>query len=80
VVDHLRRRGLNVYDVQFGAKPDQVFDGTKWANKRTEIWGLLRNGLRYLYVPRSQDLRELLIGPEYTFNFCGAKFRLSQKT
>ncbi len=32
VVDHLRRRGLNVYDVQFGAKADQAFDGTKWAN------------------------------------------------
>jgi len=68
VVDHLRRRGLYVIDVQFGAKPDQAFDATKYANKRVEIWGAMREALTRLCLPNNGDLREQLIGPEYTFN------------
>jgi hypothetical protein len=61
LVDHLRRRNLSVYDVQFGAKSDQPLDGTKWANKRAEIWGLLRNALKYLCIPNNLN-RPGLIG------------------
>jgi hypothetical protein len=31
-------RNLSFYDLQFGPKSDQPLDGTKWANKRAEIW------------------------------------------
>ena len=47
LVDHLRRRGYLVADVQFGARADQMIDGTRFANKRAEIWGLLRNALQH---------------------------------
>ena len=51
LVDHLRRRGYLVTDVQFGSKADQQIDGTRFANKRAEIWGLMRNALRNLCLP-----------------------------
>jgi hypothetical protein len=66
--DHLRRRGYLVTDVQFGARADQQIDGVRYANKRAEIWGLMRNALRYLCLPNSQALKEELTGPEYTFS------------
>lgn len=68
LVDHLRRRGYLVTDVQFGSKADQQIDGTRFANKRAEIWGLMRNALRNLCLPNSQVLKEQLTGPEYTFS------------
>ena len=68
LVDHLRRRGYLVHDVQFGAKADQAIDGTRFANKRAEIWGLLRSAPRTLCLPVSQQLREELTGPEYTIS------------
>jgi hypothetical protein len=71
VVDHLRRRGLTVYDVQFAGKADQGLDGVKYANKRCEIWGLLRNALQYLCLPNNGELRQQLVGPEYGFNVRG---------
>ena len=67
MVDHLRRRGYLVSDVQFGAKADQAIDGTRFANKRAEIWGLMRNALKYLCLPNDPALREQLTGPEYAF-------------
>ena len=67
LVDHLRRRGYLVSDVQFGAKADQAIDGTRFANKRAEIWGLMRNALKYLCLPNDPALREQLTAPEYTF-------------
>jgi hypothetical protein len=67
LVDHLRRRGFNVSDVQFGARADQLIDGTRFANKRAEIWGLMRNALKYLCLPNDPALREQLTAPEYTF-------------
>jgi hypothetical protein len=66
--DHLRRRGYLVTDVQFGARADQQIDGTRFANKRAEIWGLMRNALRNLCLPNSQVLKEQLTGPEYSFS------------
>ena len=68
LVDHLRRRGYLVTDVQFGARADQMIDGTRFANKRAEIWGLMRNALKYLCLPNSQELRAQLTGPEYSFS------------
>ena len=55
-------------DVQFGARADQMIDGTRFANKRAEIWGLLRNALQYLCLPNNAVLREQLTGPDYTFS------------
>jgi hypothetical protein len=72
LVDHLRRRGLNVIDVQFASRPDTTVDGIKWANKRAEIWGHLRAALSYLCLPNNGELRQQLTGPEYSYNQQGA--------
>jgi hypothetical protein len=67
VFDHLRRRGLLVHDVQFGAGADQSH-GERYANKRAEIWGIMKEKLQYLALPNDSELREQLVGPEFTLN------------
>jgi hypothetical protein len=72
VVDHLRRRGYLVTDIQFAGKPNQELDGVRFANRRAEVWGLMRHALRYLCLPvNGQALREELVSPEYSFNLRG---------
>jgi hypothetical protein len=66
LVDHLRRRNVTVHDVQFAAKSDQRSE--RFANKRAEIWGILKEKLHYLSLPNDSELREQLIGPEFTLN------------
>jgi hypothetical protein len=66
LVDHLQRRRLNVHDVQFGSKSDQRRE--RYANKRAEIWGILKDKLQYLSLPNDSELRDQLIGPEFTLN------------
>jgi len=68
LIDHLRRRNLLVVDVQFGSKADQGLDQVRYANKRAEIYGLLRANLQYLCLPNNQELREQLTSFEYAFN------------
>jgi hypothetical protein len=68
LVDHLRRRNLIVVDVQFGSRADQAIDATRYANKRAEMYGLLRRSLDYLALPVSQELKEQLTCFEYAFN------------
>jgi hypothetical protein len=79
LVDHLRRRGYLVTDVQFGARADQQVDGTRFGNKRAEIWGLMRNALRNLCLPNSPALREELCAPEYTYSRTGDAIMLEPK-
>jgi hypothetical protein len=80
LVDHLRRRGYMVTDVQFGGKADQQIDGVKYANRRAEIWGLMRSALRYLCLPTNNAaLREQLTAPEYSFSRAGDAILLEPK-
>ena len=79
VVDHLRNRhNLPVEDIQFGAKADRG-DQVKYAQKRSEMWGELRDALKYLAIPHSSELRDQLIGPEYDFNLRG-ELQLEKKS
>lgn len=81
VVDRLRQLGIPVIEVQFGGKADRTHsgdsgedDGTRYANKRSEMWGFLRSALRTgLAIPGNdnefgKELAAELIGPEYGFN------------
>jgi hypothetical protein len=79
VIDHLRRyHNLPVEDVQFGGRADRG-DQIKYANKRAEMWGSLRDGLRYLAIPPSSELRDQLIGPEFDYNLRG-ELQLEKKS
>lgn len=48
VVDRLRQLRIPVFDVDFGSKADgtNLDDGAKYANKRAEIWGAVRNWMQ----------------------------------
>ena len=67
VVDQLRARGVNVYEVQFGAKPDGLMPGIKYLNKRAEIWGVMRDWLSTGSIRNNPDkpLIEELTAPGY---------------
>lgn len=64
VVDRLRALGFDVNEVQFGSRAD---DPRKYANKRCEMYGVLRDALPGLALPQDEDLAEQLTSVEYGF-------------
>lgn len=75
VVDRLRMLRIPVIAVDFGEKPDDVNpdDGTKYANKRAEIWGAMRSWLVRGAIPdiktgEHTTLVDELIAPNYSLN------------
>ena len=74
VVDRLRQLQCPVIGVDFGAGPDGLGDvGTKYANKRAEIWGLMRQWLptgKIVDSIRGMDISLVneLCGPAYGLN------------
>lgn len=65
VIDRLRQLGYDVVEVQFGGKADEE---TKYVNKRTEMYGRLREALPSLYLTPDEQLVTDLTGVEYTVN------------
>jgi hypothetical protein len=77
VVDNLRDMHVNCFDIQFGAKPDNVgftvgSEGEKYANKRAEIWGMMRAWLKTGTISADPELLNQLIAPMYTLNLQSA--------
>ena len=80
VVDRLRQLRIPVLDVQFGAKPDgtnEINPMVKYANKRAEIWGAMRDWLEIGAIPlltvpspsgTTLTLTDELTGPTYGLN------------
>lgn len=75
VVDRLRQLRIPVIGVDFGSKPDGTNpdDGAKYANKRAEIWGAMREWLRRGSIPpidtgENITLVDELTGPNYGLN------------
>lgn len=75
VVDRLRVLRIPVVAVDFGSSPDMddVNDGARYANKRAEIWGRMREWLKDGAIPpKVQGLEETLVdeltGPNYGLN------------
>lgn len=68
VVDRLRQLRFNVIEVDFGSKPDNVNmdDGAKYANKRAEIWGAMREWLRTGSIPDISTGENLTLVNELT--------------
>jgi hypothetical protein len=79
VVDHLlNRHNLPVEDIQFGGRPNRG-DTIKYAQKRSEMWGAMRDALKYLAIPDSAELRDQLISPEFDYNLRG-ELQLEKKS
>jgi len=70
VVDRLRQLKMPVIDVQFGAKADRLADGddaATYANKRAEMWGMMRQWLKGGAVVADPDLKADLTSVEYGY-------------
>jgi hypothetical protein len=65
VIDRLRSVGFDVNEVQFGGRAN---DGRKWANKRAEIWGLMREWLAGGAIPTDELLATDITSVEYGYN------------
>lgn len=76
VIDRLRQLGFRVHEVWFGGKPN---DRDKWANKRSEMWGLLRDWLPGGAIDNDSVLKDDLVGPEYKFLGNGDRLALESK-
>ena len=71
VVDRLRQMQLPVVGVQFGGKPlgaVKLGEGVRVANRRAEMWAILREWLGTGMIPDDQELADDLTGVEYGFN------------
>ena len=71
VVDRCRQLGLQVTEVQFGARSDRAPIGEDgaivYANKRAEIWGSMREWLRDGAIDNDPELLADLTGVEYGY-------------
>ena len=66
VVDRCRQLGFQVIEVNFGSKAS---DDNKYANKRAEMYGNLRDALiAGLELPNDNELKDELCAIEYGFN------------
>jgi hypothetical protein len=71
VIDRLRQLNIAVREVQFGGKPDRAsldIDPTRYANKRAEMWGTMREALSGLALPDDPELARDLTGVQYGLN------------
>lgn len=64
VVDRLRSIGYTVNEVGFGTR---ALDPRKWANRRAEIWGAMREWLKVGAIPNDRELIDDLTGVEYGY-------------
>lgn len=64
VIDRLRAIGHEVDEVQFGSR---ALDPRKYAQRRSELWGRMRDWLKVGAIPDDQELVDDLTGPEYGF-------------
>lgn len=65
VIDRLVQLGRSVTGVNFGEKAG---DGSKYSNKRVEMWGRMRDWLQNGQIPDDSELRDDLTGPEYGYD------------
>lgn len=71
VVDRLRQLHAPVFGVQFGGRPMgavQLANGEKVANRRAEMWAIMREWLNGGAIPAHDQLAADLTGVEYGFN------------
>jgi hypothetical protein len=70
VVDRLKQLGFMIIPVTSSNKAD---DERQYFNKRSEMWGKMKEWLKGADLPKDQELFDDLIGPEYGYD---AKMRI----
>lgn len=75
IIDRLREMKFKCHEIWFGSKSD----GPEWANKRTELWALMRDWLRGGTIDNDSELIDDLAGPEYDFTSGAEKIMLESK-
>lgn len=63
VIDRLKEMRYKVHEVWFGANSDDP----EYKNKRTQMWGRMREWLNGGCIDNSRELADDLAGPEYRF-------------
>ncbi|MEW5882082.1 MAG: terminase [Pseudomonadota bacterium] len=76
VVDRLRQLGYDVIEVQFGSRAD---DPKRYANKRAEMWGRLKEWLKGGALPNDEQLATDLCAVEYGYAANGDAILLERK-
>lgn len=69
VIDRLRQLGFNPIEVQFGSRAN---DPRRYANKRAEIWSLMRDWLKGGALPKRDDIISDLVNVEYSYTTADA--------
>ena len=66
VYDRLKMLGIPCVGVQFGGKADRELSegGVRYRNKRSEMWGYMKDWLRFGAIPDDEKLREELTSIE----------------
>jgi hypothetical protein len=73
------RHNLPIEDIQFGSKALNATNQIKYAQRRSEMWGNMKDALKYLAIPNSSELRDQMIGPEYDYILRG-ELQLEKKS
>ncbi len=71
VVDRIRQLKMDCFDINFSAKSDNYSpgdDSAKYANKRSEMWGNMKDWLKRGAVADDNDLKSDLMGVEYGYD------------
>lgn len=66
-IDRLRQLGYSPIEIQFGARSTD----RRYRIKGDEIWGRMRDGLKNVCLPQSDELRAQLVQREYAFTPAG---------
>ncbi len=69
LVDRLRQLGFSPIEVQFGSK---ATDPRRYANKRAEIWSLMKEWLKGGALPKRDDIVSDLVNVEYSYTTADA--------
>jgi len=72
LVDRLIQLNVPCIGIEFGQKADRRLpekdEQAKYANKRAEIWGWMKEWLKDGAIPSDPHIKAQLVGPEYGFN------------
>jgi hypothetical protein len=76
ILDRLTEQRYKVRGVNFGWRSKNP---AMWQNKRSEMWGMMRDWLKSASIPQDRQLKNDLVGPMRKFNSSGSILLESKK-